>query len=269
MAALSYELNNLGYPSKIVYEMEKLDVPNKQNHTLILFGYQRICNSQLMINVIKNFNLIIFNSEQLHTDKYKHLINTFIEHQKSGIINSVWDYSKKNATIMKNSGIKNIYLLPLGYSKAFEVDGFDIDKQRDDTHFIFIGAMNQRRIHLIDQLKKMGIPVKHIKNAWSDRYTNIINQNSLYLNIHYYKGGILELFRIVPILCNGGAVLSQSSDDPYLDKLYEPYVQFFYDTIKSNIQGEVIKKRLERYQKFKDNMKFYDLIKHSGVLISL
>jgi hypothetical protein len=268
MAALSYELNIMGYPAKIVYELTNLDIPNKKDHTLILFGYQQIYENSTMINLInqiKHFNLIIFNSEQLHTDVYKPLISIFIKDQKAGIINSVWDYSKKNVNILKKAGLQDVYLLPLGYSKAYEIDGINLGKERDESNGIFYGAMNQRRIHLINQLNDAGIPVKYEKNVWLEKYKTTIKENSIYLNIHFYKGAILELFRIVPILCNGGGVLSQKSDDPYLDQLYEPYVEFFYETIKSNSKEVVIEKRLERYQKFKDNMKFSDLIKNSGI----
>jgi hypothetical protein len=58
----------------------------------------------------------------------------------------------------------------------------------------------------------------------NESYDEFVKENMVYLNIHYYIPSILEIVRITPLLSQGHLVISERSNDEYLDRLFSPYI---------------------------------------------
>ena len=276
MKAMCYELNHLDdykYKCEIISDLNTNYI-SSCNNVIIIFGFHDICRNKQIMNYIKNFTTIVYNSEQLHIRDWAQYLNALKN------IDYIWDYSINNIELLNKKNINNTTHVPLGYSKGFIIDGFDIDVNdnsvennvdkdtRDNKTILFIGNMNTRRYQIIDKIDKLGEDVLFLTNTWGDKYDDYVKKNNLFLNIHYYPNPILELFRIVPLLCNGCSVLSEYSYDKKLDTMYDKYIGFFKDDMSnlSTVKRDLLKRRKQICTDFRNELKFSDILKKSGIL---
>jgi len=84
----------------------------------------------------------------------------------------------------------------------------------------------------------------------------MVRKERTYINIHYFPKTALEVFRIVPLLCNGCCVFSERSNDARLDSLYEPYITFFNSF--DELVGFVPNTKAEGFEEFKFGRLIYD-----------
>lgn len=261
MNALSYELTQLNYPNQIV---QNLTVPSEnKKHVAILFGYH--CDTDIYISsstTLKKYISIAYNSEQLQTNVFKYCIHKFKN------VDYIWDYSQNNINILNKYGYTNVSYVPLGYSESYKVSNIN-DSIRDFTQLTFFGCENQRRLNLISKIRKNGQKV-YYKMAFNNEYNQMLRSHGLYMNIHYYLNPVLEAFRIVPLLSNNCAVLSETSDDHLLDDIYGSYLTFFdpngSKTHISSSVSEAISERETRYANFKQKCTYRQFLLNSGCL---
>lgn len=245
IAALAYELKELGY-NPICVEAIPEPAPDKQD-TIIVFGYQDVSGKIQKITKLRQFNLVVYNTEQL-TNKNS-LIRDLVN------VDHVWDYSFQNIELLKNT---SKYHVPLGYSPAFCTP--DIKPDRADTTLNFFGTINDRRRAKIKQINEAGIPFRKNDNAFHHRWDALVRAEKCYVNIHYFPKPVLEVFRIVPLLSNECCVFSERSGDHRLDEMYKPFITFF-DTI-DELKGVLVN---DKAVAFKER-KFGDFITKSGCL---
>ena len=265
MKAIEYELNNLKCQCKIIDKLQLPKIERTKKNFLILFGFHDICSIEQVKKYIKQFTTIVYNSEQLHLNHLKYYINCLKN------IDYIWDYSINNINYLKELSITNTVHIPLGYSKSFVIDNnnnINNDNLRDNTKIIFIGNMNLRRYNIIRKIDSLNQDVIFFDKLWGNEHDKCIKNNTLFLNIHYYPKPILELFRIIPLICNKCAVISEYSSDTELDKMYSSYISFFKEDLSDFIKAKEISlsEGITRYNNFSNEMSFSKIINSSGVL---
>ncbi|ERM01392.1 hypothetical protein Q644_21905 [Brucella intermedia 229E] len=105
---------------------------------------------------------------------------------------AVIEYSMANLKFLAEKGIKYPkvhYIPPIGAVKSFE--RFNEEKEYD---FIFYGdnISSERRKKFISELRKK-YNVKVCSNVFGEELYSIIRKSKVVINIHYYRGAILEI----------------------------------------------------------------------------
>jgi len=158
-------------------------------------------------HMISNFSQVppgsvIVNFEQLGSDSIlirEEYINLMRAHK-------VWDYSVRNIEWLAARGV-TARLLRLGYSpylnRVHNLEYQDID-------VLFYGALNERRINILQLLQEKGLNVVSISSGMTgvelDEY---IGRSKVVLNLHYYSTKIFEIVRVSYLLCNKKAVVAE------------------------------------------------------------
>lgn len=187
--------------------------------TIMLFGSQHFND----LSKLKKYcqHLIIFNLEQLHFQKWDHMIQEW----ESNEIDMILDYSLENLKyISENFPTLNqkIYLFSLGYSDFFEI----VPCKNIDWRMAFIGNTSPHRFH---QLSQITMPYRVYNNHYFNDYDHVVSQHHTFLNIHFQLPAILEIIRILPLVCNRKYIVSEYSMDSNLDDIFKDLVQFISD----------------------------------------
>ena len=183
------------------------------------------------INNIKKLpkNFIVYNFEQLVTKRVWD-DSFFMKCSKAKII---FDYSLENIKVFKDKGLDAKHF-PYGWTPFCEYEGLI---KKKDIDVIFLGSKSVRRNNI---LGKLGEGVYYRDNVFGEMYDEIINKAKFSLNIHYYEGSsILEVARIVPLICRGVIVISERSNDKYYDDRMEDII-IYIDQIENLNLGELV-----------------------------
>ena len=235
------------------------------NKKVILFGAQELCKYSEYSSFLLFNDVYLYNTEQLYSKVWDYMVYTSIK------IKEWLDYSLKNIEYLKQNNFpiktKHIYF---GYSEALEIP---LNKELNKTTITFFGTHHERRYNLCNMLqnKLPNIEVKYNTsgNLYKEVYDDYISRNMIYLNIHYYIPSILEIVRIVPLLCQGHLVITEKSNDEHLDNIFEPYVIWFEDIIDNitlledkikNHDNEKLKEKFKSELNFKNLLKSFNLI---------
>lgn len=176
-------------------------------------------------------NFIVYNFEQLIT-KREWDDSFFIKCSKAKII---FDYSLENIKVFKDKGLDAQHF-PYGWTPFCEYEGLI---KKKDIDVIFLGSKSVRRN---DILNKLGKDVYYKDNIFGEKYDDIINRAKFSLNVHYYEGeSILEVTRIIPLICRGVIVISERSNDKYYDDKMEGII-IYIDQIEKLDLGELVLK---------------------------
>ena len=208
---------------KIPYIITNIsEILNLQSKKIILFGAQGLTHISEYNNFLTSNKIYLYNTEQLPSGKWDYIINNNIEEW--------WDYSLVNINYL-HSFNKIKKHIPFCYSSILELPLKYLDKNT----ITFFGTHHERRYSICnklhDALYKYNILVNYNTsgNLMNNEYDEYVKSNMVYLNIHYYTPSILEIVRIVPLLCQGHLVISERSNDEYLDKLFSPYLVWLDD----------------------------------------
>lgn len=255
ISALKHELSAIfGYEILCTDNFETIN----RTDIVICFGFQIMVSTLKIKNICTGYNIIIYNTEQLHTKNWGYLIY----YMRNAL--EIWDYSKKNIQTLIDNGIHNVRYVPFGYSAAYElIDNMD-DDNRYDKSLTFIGALNQRRSLYQKKLSRDYQVNIHYGSCYFEDYSNLLKQKGIFINIHYYSPAILEIVRIVPLICNKCCVISEYSNDPDLDTLFLNYVNMIdldtdYGDKLSYIMENAQNIANENYNKFKE-LKYADIL---------
>ncbi len=247
----------------IIYDIQ--DIFKTVNKKVILFGAQELCKYQDYSAFLLFNEIYLYNTEQLQSTVWDYMIYHSLK------VKEWWDYSLVNINYLKNNNlpikIKHIFF---GYSEALEVP---LNKVLNKSTITFFGTHHERRYQICNTLqnKLTNIEVKYNTsgNLYKEVYNDYISKNMVYLNIHYYIPSILEIVRIVPLLCQGHLVITEKSNDEHLDKLFEPYVIWLEDIIENiplledkikNHDNEKLKEKFKNELNFKDLLKSLNLV---------
>lgn len=161
-------------------------------------------------------NFIVYNFEQLIT--CRKWGDVFFDRCSKAKL--ILDYSLENVEVFKERGLKAEHM-PFGWTPFHEYEGI-ISKK--DIDVIFLGSKSVRRDSV---LSKLGVDVLYRDNIFGERYDEIVNKAKFSLNIHYYEGkSILEITRIIPLICRGVIVISERSNDKYYDDKMEGIIEY-------------------------------------------
>jgi hypothetical protein len=197
---------------------------NLTSKKIILFGSQGLTYIDNYQNFLSNNKIYLYNTEQLPSGKWDYIINSNIEEW--------WDYSLVNISYLQNKLFnKPMKHLPFCYSPILELPL----KHLNRNSITFFGTHHPRRQDICNNfhnaLYKYNILVNYNTsgNLMNESYDEFVKENMVYLNIHYYIPSILEIVRITPLLSQGHLVISERSNDEYLDRLFSPYIVWIED----------------------------------------
>ena len=205
-------------------------------------------------------NYIVYNFEQFTTDK--NWSESYINFLKKAIY--VIDYSLININKLNDYGI-NTFFLP--YSPSGIYVHPELETIKKDIDVLFIGNLNNKRREWIKELSNENINLKIVTNLFYEKSIEYFARSKIVVNIHYYGGdSILEVTRIIPALENKCLVISEESQDPYYNILYNSVIK---TTNLSNVKDD-IKNILNNYNNFllDSDMEFKNLSSNNNFKIN-
>ncbi len=176
----------------------------------VLFGAHHI--DPLILERLPG-NSILFNLEQLvsgypwFSRQYLQTLSRF----------RVWDYSAKNIDYLHRSGISTSALhVPFGYSPCLTRIA---PAAIEDVDVLFFGIQSERRLRILRELGKRGLNVVALNNVWGVQRDEWIARSKIVLNIHHAHNGQFEIVRVLFLLANGKAVVSEALEGDCLDQM--------------------------------------------------
>ena len=160
-------------------------------------------------------NSIIFNLEQLNSDS-KLVTAAYLDKLSQY---RVWDYSQRNVEFMARRGIEALYT-PIGYSKSLTRS---VTSDVQDIDILFYGSINERRLIIIDELKRFA-KVFVATGIYGEDLLAIIARSKLVVNMHYYDSRIFEAVRVSLLLANRKAVVAEINQDTDTPDFYRDLV---------------------------------------------
>ena len=140
----------------------------------------------------------------------------------------LWTYTKYNFQKI-NTYLKIFKIFPT-YNEYYHFTDINNIKERNTDKIIFFGNINENRLNICNQLEDVLI---NKKESWTKKeWIDILNENLFYLNIHRRNNcKSCELFRITPILANGGIIFSERCNEEE-EKEYSQYNIIFCEKNK-------------------------------------
>lgn len=123
----------------------------------------------------------------------------------------IWDASLQNISRYP-SGL-NVTHVPMGYEQSMK--RFERRPPADrDIDVVFCGFLNERRIAVLEDLKKRGIHVAvPTYDTWGKDRDDVIARAKLALDMRYYEDGIFPTLRTLHLVANGMPVVSETSPE--------------------------------------------------------
>lgn len=206
---LSDGLNECGHSAKVSTLATEL------SGRIIIIGAHLL---SFVPGVVLPDDTIILNSEQLGTSS-EFVSGDYVELMRNF---ELWDYSHLNIEYLDSLGIKAKYC-EIGYAsclsriKPLEIEDIDV---------LFFGSLNERRLKIIDDLKKSGINVVVTSNLYGKERDDLIARSKLVLNIHFYAAKIFEIFRCSYLMANKKCIVSEVGLDYELEYPYREGIAF-------------------------------------------
>lgn len=154
-------------------------------------------------NFIPPQNTVLYSMENLGSRPDWKLPYTHQGHE-------IWEFSKTNLPFYRD---EKVTLVPVGYHPNMErfsrAENLDID-------IAFAGAMNQRRINLLEELKRQGFKVEVVlPGIYGAARDAIFSRTRLAINVHHYTTpSVFEALRVAHLIANKVPVLTERSAPP-------------------------------------------------------
>ena len=174
----------------------------------------------------------------------------------------LWTYTYENFNKL-NTNIKMYRIIPRRY-ELLDKSYLSYDKDKSDKRadkIVFFGNINGIRE---DVCRLFGDNLINITDAWTiEDWQPILKEYLFYLNVHRRKNCLsFEAFRIVPILFNGGIVISENINKKEQDELSEFNIYFtdrnniinVFNEIKNDIQYDIIYQKMVNFRKYLSNI---------------
>lgn len=154
---------------------------------------------------------IIYNLEQLtpgypwFSERYVKLLTRF----------RVWDYSARNVDFLRREMRSTAAThLPFGYSPCLtRVPSAPVE----DVDVLFFGITTERRRQVLQDLVARGLNVVALNNIWGTERDGWIARAKVVINIHQTDIGEFESVRVIFLLANGKAVVSETAPGEQID----------------------------------------------------
>ena len=172
----------------------------------------------------------------------------------------LWTYTSSNLNIFPLK-IFNIY----PFNQTYIDDIYD----KNIKNIVFIGNINKHRIEICNKFDNL----INIKDRWDVKdHMEIYSKYLIYLNIHRRpKCESIELFRIIPILANGGVIISERCNiiDQnrfkdyniiFTDTVYETYENYIKNIDYTNIllKTELFRKDMSYMLEFNKYIEYHN-----------
>jgi hypothetical protein len=247
---LSNELKLLHYKVKIHIlnslqheDISQNEYDNITNKCIFLFGSQHI---KYLDSFLEKNHVIIYNLEQLIFQTWDHIITKW----KNAI--QIWDYSIKNIQYTQSNFLhihKKHILVHLGYSPFYIIDK---NHSQNENNIIFIGNISNRRRDIVNQIPNS----LFISNVYFNNYSDVLLKYNKFLNIHYRTPAILEIVRILSLVCNEKIIFSEKSCDDDLDNMFKDVIFFIDINNISSSFNENVSFPFTSFELFKQNHSF-------------
>jgi hypothetical protein len=206
------------------YNIERYTSENINGKYIYIF-IQKIPNF-LNKSMLFNKKYYVLNTEQYSYTKINHTIANLIDYSKENII-----YAKKYLNA------KNIINFP------YAINNKEILNYKKIYDVCIVCTMSERRLQIINEMKKLGIKVTVLTNLFDSQRDEILMKHKILINIHNseeYK--IYESMRCDRCIFNKMIVISEASFCSRANKLKK-----FIIFRKYNFIAETTKKILDNY----------------------
>lgn len=189
-----------------------IDMPVRENHfrpdaTPIVFGAHHLSEGE---EGKLPADSILYNFEQLREGypwfqaRYVALLRRF----------RVWDYSSRNIEYLRRSntspGARHV---PVGYVPQLS----RVESITQDIDVLFFGRVTDRRKRVLDALAGLGLNVHLLVGVFGQERDRWIARSKVVLNIHAASGGLFEHLRVLYLLANRKAVVTEPGEANELD----------------------------------------------------
>jgi hypothetical protein len=198
--SLRHGLGELGHPAEIVLG------GFVQGSRPIVLGAQLVADWGKLPT-----NAIIFNFEQLGAPSH-YITDDYLRRLS---LHTVWDYSPRNIGWMRANGVNGaVALVRIGHAPAL----LRVPKsEAQDIDVLFYGAVNERRMLVLQAIQAMGLRVVLVTNLFGEERDRVIGRAKVVLNLHYYDTKIFEIARVGYLLANGKAVVTEGGPETELE----------------------------------------------------
>ena len=177
---------------------------------------------------------------------------SFVQSAKKALY--VWDFSELNLPFYSSIGVKARFV-PYGFTETdIKIPSSDLQQQRT-TDVMFLGSPSARRDPILQQVKDTFTSFISC-SCYGKNVVVPLTTCRVGINMHYKyidQRIILEVARIVPMLANGLAVVSERGDDKWYTDRLEPVV---YYVDKLDDVCSTIKQALEQGPKHHDTLAY-------------
>lgn len=262
ITSLIYELKNYNIETIIYNNNINININYNKDIIFIIINPHFIYDYQDIYNDLTKFKKMFKYKILYITEPINFLIEKKVYNDIIKLINPfcLWTYTTENFNKL-NIFQKNFKIFPLNKELYFTDIDINNLKKRQTNKIVFIGNINENRIESCNYFSKNNLLINYT-NKWSkEEWIEILNNNLFYLNIHRRVGcKSFEAFRIIPILANGGIIISEELNEQE-QKLYEPYNIIFVNkkdllktflTINNNINNNYYEDIYNKTLKFRN-----------------
>ena len=218
-------------------------------------------NIYIILN-INNLTLVpkrffVYNFEQLTTEKIWD--DTFFE--KCKLAEKILDYSLENIKVFYSKDLAAFHV-PFGWTPILESTVLT-DSNMKVIDLMFLGSINKRRKRLLNRYNAY-----YKDKVFTESYDELVRKSKFSMNIHYYEGGsILEVTRIIPLICNNVQVISERSNDKYYDDIFDDIITFVdfenEDEVNEQLLNYNFEKCITSKKKLIDRLNYMEIIKNN------
>ena len=146
---------------------------------------------------------IIYNLEQAGSHHFSPEYQTLLRRCVA------WDYSPGNAELMRREYGIDAKVVRHGYVPSMT----RVVKVEPEIDVLFLGALNDRRRAVLQEMVERGLRVHHTNAAYGRVRDELLAKSKMLLNVHFYDMKIMEILRIGFGCANKVAVLTQHDYD--------------------------------------------------------
>jgi hypothetical protein len=147
--------------------------------------------------------------------------------------NLIFTYSQENCKLFPNQfSIMRFFPIDHHYLNFNNISSAQYLQEKNTSNLLFIGKINEYRKNILCSPPFKN--VKIIEDAWTkDSWALLLKKYLFFINLHRIKENkCLELMRIVPILYNGGIVISSAVNQEEIRE-FKDYNIYFCDQDKN------------------------------------
>ena len=149
--------------------------------------------------------MILYNSEQVSAVQSPTSLMWAHDQYRRETGRSVWDYSRANIEVLRTLGIEAVHC-PVGYHSTMETVEPAAD---EDIDVLFYGSRDKWRNSVLNAVEDSGLRVARLFGVYGAERDRAIARAKIVLNLHFYKGGVFEIFRCSHLFANGRCVVTE------------------------------------------------------------